>query len=362
MLTLPANRTTEDAALRALISVRIEAGPLTFRDFMELALYHPAHGYYRSRRLKLGRDGDFLTSPEVHPAFGATIARALLPVWREMGEPLPLTIIEPGAGSGALASDLLGALVAAGVDDVDYRIVESSPALVELQQERLDTWAGGVRWTDWDSLAEPVAAAFVVSNELFDSLPVHRVRNEGGKLREIYVVEDEGELRDAPGPLSTTRLTAYFDELGVYPGEGCTAEVNLEAPRLMTRLARAFEQGVVLSFDYGHEAATLYARWRTDGTLLCYYRHAADADPYQRVGRQDMTTHVDWTSLKRAGEAAGLSTAFLVAQAEFLAASGIAEYLGGTPSGKDVEEYFARRRAIGELLDPGGLGRVRVLA
>jgi SAM-dependent MidA family methyltransferase len=335
---------------------------MTFRDFMALALYEPREGYYMSRRLKLGREGDFLTSPEVHPAFGVCVARAILGVWKAVGWAGPITIIEPGAGSGAMAEAILSYIGDAWPGDVDYRIVETSAGLIERQQERLEAWGRSVRWADWDDVRAPADAAFVVSNELFDSLPVHRVVIQGGRLREVYVMEQAGELVEVASDASTPEIARYFEDAGVTPGEGCSAEVNLEAPRLLQTLAGSFERGVMLSFDYGHEADVLYAPWRTQGTLLCYYGHAANTDPYRRVGKQDITSHVDWTSLRRAGEAARLATAFLLPQAEFLAALGIGEWLSGEQCGRDLEEFFARRRGISELIDPEGLGRIRVLA
>ncbi len=353
--------TTENERLRRVLSERIASSPLTFREFMEIVLYHPRHGYYRSRRTKLGREGDFLTSPEVHPAFGVCVARAVGAAWEGLGRPKPLVVVEPGAGSGALAADLIAALTEAGVPAIDYRIVETSPALVDLQRERLDEWADAVSWCDWETLSRPVPDAVVLSNELFDSFPVHRVRLASGHLQEAYVVEAEGRLEERWGEPSTPAIEAYFTRLGLQPGEGCVAEVNLQAPQTLRALAGSLERGVVFTFDYGYEASDLYAPWRRDGTLLCFYRHAVDTNPFVRLGRQDMTAHVDFTTLRRAGEEAGLATAGLVTQAEFLVAMGIGEYLAGSPGAAGLEEYYARRRAVTELIDTGGLGRIRAL-
>ena len=192
-------------------------------------------------------------------------------------------------------------------------------------------------------------------------MPVHRVAVVDGALREVYVTRDGGgfaeELRD-PHP----DVAAYFEALGLLPGEGCRAEVNLEAPRWIAAAAGALERGYVLTFDYGYEASDLYAGWRTGGTLLCFYRHNPSADPYTRIGRQDITSHVDFTTIRRSGEDAGLQTLGLTTQAQFLTSLGIGETLQ-PPAGArpDMEEYFARRRAVTDLIDTGGLGRVKVL-
>jgi SAM-dependent MidA family methyltransferase len=240
-----------------------------------------------------------------------------------------------------------------------HTLVENSPALAERQRDALA--AEGLEADFRNNLPARVRGC-ILSNELLDAMPIHRVAVEGSACREIYVrFEDERfteELRD-PHP----DVIAYFGELGLLPGEGCRAEVNLDAPRWMADAASALDYGYILTFDYGYEADELYASWRTDGTLLCFYRHNPSDDPYARIGRQDMTSHVDFTTLRRAGEDAGLTTLGLTTQSEFLAALGIAEALT-PPTGDepDMEDYFARRRAVTELLDPGGLGRIKVLA
>jgi SAM-dependent MidA family methyltransferase len=155
-------------------------------------------------------------------------------------------------------------------------------------------------------------------------------------------------------------LEDYFRRLGLLPGEDCQAEVNLDALDWMKAAARALGRGFVMTFDYGYPADQLYAPWRRQGTFLCFYRHNASVDPYVRVGRQDMTSHVDFTSLIQAGEEAGLQTVGLTSQARFLDALGIGGALSGAAQAElSLEEYYARRRALTELLDPAGLGRIR---
>jgi SAM-dependent MidA family methyltransferase len=201
----------------------------------------------------------------------------------------------------------------------------------------------------------------IVSNELLDSMPIHRIAMSEGRVREIYLNWDGRrfveELRE-PAP----EVRRYFDDLKLLPGEGCRGEVNPEAPRWMGKAGDALSRGFVLTFDYGYEAPDLYAPWRTDGTLLCFYRHNPSADPYARIGRQDMTSHVDFATIRRAGEEAGLRTIGLTSQAEFLTRLGIAEALPPAPGEIDLEERLARRRAVSELIDPAGLGRIKVLA
>jgi SAM-dependent MidA family methyltransferase len=354
---------TENTALKAAIVSAIEdaGGALPFREFMQLALYHPTLGYYTSRREVIGRTADYVTSPELSPLFGAMLGRQLHEMWERLDRPHRFDAVEAGPGTGVLARDVLAWAARTAPDfaaALKYTLVETSPTLAERQQATLA--AEGLAAESRDDLPSGVTGC-IFSNELLDAMPVHRVAVEGGALREIYVTRDgDGfaeELRD-PHP----DVTAYFEALDLLPGEGCHAEVNLGAPRWIAAAAGALERGYLLTFDYGYAADELFAGWRSDGTLLCFYRHNPSADPYTRIGRQDITSHVDFTTIRRAGEGAGLTTLGLTTQMEFLTSLGIGEALQ-PPTGErpDMEEFFARRRALTDLIDPGGLGRVKVL-
>jgi SAM-dependent MidA family methyltransferase len=354
---------TENSALKRAIISRIESeGPITFRDFMEMALYHPGLGYYIGDREKMGRGGDYLTSPELSPVFGAMIGRQLREMWEAINSPSRFDIVEAGAGTGALARDVLAwahRAVPEFATAVRYQIVEVSAELRRAQLARLQAERLSEQIRSSAELPASVAGC-ILSNELLDAMPVHRVMLQDGRLREVRVTWDGvafgEELHDPPPD-----VVAYFDRLGLLPGEGCHAEVNLEAPKWVEKAAHSLERGFLLTLDYGHESAELYAPWRTDGTLLCFYRHNPSTDPYARIGRQDMTAHVNFTSICRAGEEAGLVTLGLINQSQFLSNLGIADALRLPEGSTDIEEHFAKRRAVMEMLDPGGLGRVRVL-
>jgi SAM-dependent MidA family methyltransferase len=354
---------TENAALREALVARIQSrGPMPFRDFMEAALYHPQYGYYRSRREKMGREGDYLTSPEASPAFGVLVGRQLREMWQAMGTPRRFDLVEGGAGTGRLCRDILRWARGHAPDLRDtlaYTIVEVSDTLVQRQREALAEEAEDVRWSA--ELPDGIKGC-LLSNELLDSFPVHRVAVRDGELMEVFVGWDGARFVEDLRPPSTPEIAAYFRRLALLPGEGCAAEVNLASAQWMRRAGHTLRRGFVLTFDYGYEAEELYAPWRSDGTLLCFYRHNPTSDPYARLGRQDITSHVDFTTLRQAGEEAGLQTLALVSQSEFLTNLGIAEALA-PPGEADVnlEEYYARRRAVSELIDPAALGRIRVL-
>ena len=354
---------TENAALKEAILARIRSqGTLTFRDFMEAALYHPQHGYYRSRREKMGREGDYLTSPEVSPIFGVLLGRQLREMWQAMGEPRRFDVVEAGAGTGRLCRDTIRWSRSHAPEfraALAYTIVEVSDTLAERQRETLADEGCDVRWCA--ELPDGIEGC-LLSNELLDSFPVHRMSVSEGALLEVFVGWDGVGFVEELRPPSAPELEAYFNRLGLLPGEGCAAEVNLAALEWIRQAGRALRSGFLLTLDYGYEAPDLYAPWRKDGTLLCFYRHNAASDPYARLGRQDITSHVDFTSLRRAGEESGLRTLGLVSQSEFLMNLGIAEAMAPPGEGDvDLEEYYARRRAVSELVDPAALGRIRVL-
>ena len=355
--------TTENTALKQAIIDRIEAeGPISFRDYMAIALYHPGLGYYTGGREVLGRGGDFVTSPEASPVFGGMLGRQLREMWEALGSPATFDVVEAGAGSGALARDILAWANRTAhpfFGAIQYIIVEASEPLAEKQRARLaaEGLADKARWLD----AVPRSTGIILSNELLDAMPVNRVTVEGGELREVFVTWDGAnfgeELRD-PAPA----VVDYFKRVGLLPGEGSHAEVNPSAVDWVRNAAASLERGFFLTIDYGYEADELYAPWRKDGTLLCFYRQNPSTDPYARIGRQDMTSHIDFTSVRRAAEEAGLTTLGMVTQSQFLMNLGIGEAMQPPGEGDtNMEEYFARRRAVTELIDPAGLGRIRVL-
>lgn len=345
-------------------------GRITFRRFMEMALYSAPGSYYGSEAEQIGAEGDYFTSPEVHPSFGSLLARQVEQLWVAMDRPVFFALVEMGAGRGSLARDIL-AYTAQWAPTfhraLRYVIVERSPALARRQQQTLASLgsaADGVTWHRGPTLdlEEGSVEGCLLSNELLDAFPVHRVAVVGGDLKEVYVEDRDGQLVGALGGLSDPRLASYFHELGFLPPEGCRVEVNLEALNWVQQAARVLKRGMVVTLDYGYPAEELYSRRHCEGTLLCFYRHTLNADPYARVGQQDMTTHVDFTSLSRQGAAHGLEPLGLATQRSFLLALGMGGYLETLPRlGLRRRNYEANWVAMQELLNPQGLGRVKAL-
>ncbi|MCC7366038.1 MAG: SAM-dependent methyltransferase [Dehalococcoidia bacterium] len=325
--------------VRAIID-DMASGAITFERYMELALYHPEHGYYRKAG-RIGPQGDFLTSPVIHPMFGWAVAGWCHAAWKALGQPREFTIFEPAAGSGALATAVLD--WAESRDD-GFREALRYVAIEPNAQ-------GNEPRAEW--VAPPIAPAacgVVVSNELFDAFPVRLfegsergpveigVRWDGEAFQEVHL--GVASIDDAP-------------ETGRF-------EVNAHAYPAMRSLCQLVERGAVLTFDYGYPQDELWAPWRTTGTLLCFYRHTAHEDPYVHVGEQDMTTHVNFSELASAAEDEGMAVHGPVSQSAFLFALGLGGLVESARA--DMGEYFARRRAFQQLTDGAGLGRVRVLA
>lgn len=355
---------TEKTALHDSISARIaEQGRITFADFMGACLYQPGLGYYTSPGRKVGAEGDFYTSITVHAAFGRVIAREIAQMWRCMGMPAEFTLVECGAGNGRLACDIMDFL--AGREPEMYRglrltLVEREPSLEEAQRSML---AAHVERIAWLSPEEFASGSFsfsgcLYSNELIDALPVQRVLMTPEGLREIYVSLQEGELVEELGELSTPAIAEQLKRSGAELIPGQQAEVNLNGPAWLSAASRALRSGFVLTVDYGYPAEELYASHRKRGTLLCYYRHQTEENPYIRLGLQDITAHVDFTSLIKQGEELGLQTAWFGEQYRFLMAAGIIEELEELErSSISDEEKLRLRLTLKKLIVPqGGMG------
>lgn len=360
----------EATPLRPVIDAAIEAGGgrITFADYMALALGHPEHGYYSRLDLRWGRDGDYETSPEVHPIFGYLWARQILDCWERLGRPAAYQLVEPGAGSGAFAVALLTWLQRRAPEcfaAARPTLLDGHPHRLADQRARLGAAGFEARHAllaDW-AAEEPSGPTIVIANEFFDALPAHLVERRGDELHEWYVTHGEdGGLTLALAELSDTALGRYFERLGLWPGDGCRAEVSLAAVEAMRAITQRAGSGYVLTIDYGHEAAELYASWRRAGTLMAFRQHSPQPDPLASPGRVDLTYHVDFTSLAAAAQ--GWDAAPTTSQAEALTALGLDEALraAGERAAEDVARYAAERRAAETLIDPAGLGRIRVLA
>lgn len=332
---------------------------MPFARFMELALYDPAGGYYRADAARPGRGGDFLTAPELHPIFGELLARAVAQAWERLGRPEPFVVVEHGAGEGALAVSLMGALPAS----IRYRPVDVDERRLDRLREGLAT-AGLVDRLDGASTAAPFDGV-VLANEVLDALPVHRVRRAGGELRELAVGvgPDEAFIEVEIAP-STPALAGRLATEGIDLADGQTAEICLVLHDWIASASAPLQRGLFILIDYGASATELYDPIRRrDGTLRAYVRHQVHSDPYRFVGHQDLTAHVDVTAVERAALAAGLTTIGITTQAEALMGLGIEGRLREIQAdpATTFEDYTLLRSALMRLLDPAAMGRFRVM-
>jgi SAM-dependent MidA family methyltransferase len=297
---------------------------------MQAALYHPRYGYYTNLR-GFGAQGDFITSPERHPAFGWLLGRQALDVWEALGRPLPFRILELGAGSGALAESLVGFLRGdGGVDELVYTVDEVSPSLRDVQRGRLRDAV-----FRWHGTGEP--AHFVVANEVADALPVHRGIVRRGHVHELLVGPD---LQWLEAEEAHAGVDAYFRELHVAPTEGSVVDVCLELEDWLSGVLDRLDQGMALVIDYTASPPR--------DSLLTYYRHTLGSDPLVRLGQQDISTRVDLRTLVRLGIAHGLR-AGAVAQRGLL-------YNLGFPQVQARLTGMTDRRALAHLVDADAAG------
>ena len=334
-------------------------GPIPFARFMESALYHPEYGYYTSPGEKIGWKGDYYTSSSVHPVFGELLAKQFFQMAGVLGEG-EWTLVEAGAGKGTLCFDILTALQREAPDlfnRVRYVIIERSGWLRDRQIERLKPlFSDRVRWEDQ---VPGGITGVVFSNELLDAFPVHRLRVGPESVQEIYVGWEGGRFVETLGPPSHPDLTAYLKRAGVVFDRPVELEINLRALDWAREIGRGLKRGFVVTIDYGYPAEILYSAGRPRGTFLCYYRHTANENPYDHIGEQDMTAHIDFTSLAKAGEEVGLATIGFTDQTHFLMGLGIAQRMEAFAEQMDQSEE-ARRHflAMRQLMAPEKMGKI----
>jgi SAM-dependent MidA family methyltransferase len=299
----------------------ITDGEVSFSDFMDMALYYPGLGYYTSPGEKIGERGDYYTSATLTPVFGEIIAMQLEEMWHMLGEE-KFTIVEYGAGTGALCKSILGYLKGNKefYSQLEYCIVEKSEAMRSKEKEVLDE---KVSWYD-DIRQLPKISGCILSNELVDNFPVHQVVMKD-ELMEVFVGYDKGFV-ELLKPASET-LKDYFQQLDVSLSKNFRTEINIHAAKWINEIASNLQRGFVITIDYGFPSAELYACNRSRGTLLCYYQHSVHDNPYIHVGKQDITAHINFSALRYFGSVDGLECSGLALQSHFLHALGIATHM-----------------------------------
>lgn len=351
------------ASLCERLRARIKSsGPISFSEWMRAALYDESAGYYcRVDLPRWGRFGDYRTSAERSKLFAATFARYFARLYRELGSPERLTILEAGAGAGRFAADALETLQKHFPEIfrvTHYILDEASVDAQERARKQLAPFKDSVAFMRLENLPEKIAAGIIFSNELLDAMPVHRVVMREQGISELGVGLDEaGEFVWVEMERVTPQLENHFSELGVWPAVGHYAEVNLNAADWLCNAAAALQRGYVISVDYGAEAAELFQDPpRRMGTLRAFRRHRLTDNVLDEPGAQDITSTVNWTQLRLAGMRCGLETLSLERQDSFLMRAGLLEQLElmADAQANDAESVILRTSAR-EMILPGGM-------
>jgi SAM-dependent MidA family methyltransferase len=328
-------------------------GPITFETFMEIALYDPEFGYYTSAGTEIGKAGDFYTSQHLHPAFGAMIGKQLEEMWEIIGRPREFFVVEPGAGAGLLCMDILNYLYQKEMfHSLIYVIVELNPFMQNRQKKLLEKYSGKVKWVS--SLTQLSAIkGCILSNELLDAFPVHLVEMEE-ELKEVYINIQNGSFYETKARPRTSELSGYLDEFSINLPKGYRTEINLRVRDWIRSAGRILSEGFIFTIDYGFPAGDYYSEDRNRGTLLCYFKHQTSEDPYRNIGEQDITAHVNFSSVKKWGEDLGIRTMGFCRQGTFLISLGIDELIQELYS--DSVDYLFEVSKIKRLIFPGTLG------
>jgi SAM-dependent MidA family methyltransferase len=349
----------QSEALVAQIRAEIAAagGWLPFDRYMERALYAPGLGYYSGGALKFGRRGDdgsdFVTAPELSPLFAATLAR---PIAQALDASGTRQVIEFGAGTGRLAAGLLNALDSLGAPLDSYAIVDLSGELRERQRATLEADAPAlvkrVRWLD--ALPEQFDGV-VLGNEVLDAMPVRLFARTGGVWRERGVALNDGVLGFADRALQSTHDAAFLADL---EADGDYLTESHDAALAFTRtICTMLGRGAVFLIDYGFPRHEYYHAQRSQGTLMCHYRHRAHDDPFLYPGLQDITAHVEFSGIAEAAVDAGADLLGYTSQARFLMNAGITEALADIDPA-DAARFLPAANAVQKLLSESEMGEL----
>jgi SAM-dependent MidA family methyltransferase len=340
---------------RIVSEIRVR-GPLSVAEFMELALYEPAAGYYAGAQQRSGREGDFFTNVDVGPLFGEAIATQLSEMWDvlRMRGAKSFDVVEAGAGNGRLARDVMDAAAAHFPEfyrHIRLTLVERSAPARAAQPAFLGPHMA-MRPALRETLPRAVSGV-IFANELLDALPVHVVTRTAPGWREIVIDADGGALVESSRPLSLPALSEYLRAVEVDFPEGARVEVGLAASEWMLAAARTLQRGFLLLFDYGHHPGVAHSTVHPSGTLTSYRAHRDEAGAWLTLpGERDLTASVDLAAIRRAAEAGGLLTLAVLDQTYFLLSLGLAARL---ETGHD-RGAVSRRLAARTLMMPGGLG------
>jgi SAM-dependent MidA family methyltransferase len=368
------------ASLQVLTIEHIQRnGPITFAEYMRMALYEPHYGYYVTGAARMGWQGDYYTSTDVSPLFAHCMGRQLVQCWHLLRNPTPFVVVEQGAGRGDLAQA------------IQQWAKRQHPDFFAALDYRTEDIRGGQDARTEATLHEtdqpPTKPSVLLSNELVDAFPVHVVALHEQQLYEVYVDVQDGRLQEVLASPHSTELAAYLDTYNpswrMFP-DGWRAEINLDAIRWMERCAqlltgttgRRKHHGFLITIDYGDKARALYTPERYHGTLACYFQHQFSERPLLRPGQQDITAHVNFSALITTGRQHGLRLHSFTTQRVWLEQMGIFDELAhirqhdfaaidsqrASDRGQiELLQWYNLRQRVAALTASNGMGNFKVL-
>ena len=355
--------------LKQLIQAEINAhgGKITFADYMNMALYAPGLGYYSAGLKKFGKQGDFITAPEMSPLFSQCLALQCIHIMQQTDQH---TLLEVGAGSGVMAIELILELEKQAQLPEQYLILELSAELRDRQQQAIKARIPHLyeRFQWLDCLPEKPFCGIIIANELLDAMPVHILKFEQASVFERYVsLDKDGQFvwQDAApenphlqkAAEEIKKLHQSLAHLNDKPGASYITEVNLQAIDWVKSIADILHSGAILLIDYGYTAREYYHPQRSMGTLMCHYQHHRHDDPFYLPGLQDITAHINFSSIARAANDSGLKVCGFTTQAHFLMAGGLVE-LTKDLDPDDVLHFTEVARQIKMLTLPEEMGEL----
>ena len=326
-----------------------EKGPITFENFMNIALYDKKNGYYSAGKAEIGKKGDFYTSPHVHTSFGEIIANFILKA-KNYVDNKKFTIVEIGSGKGYLALDILNHIYSNSdeYNNINYIIIEKNNAGLS---EKLKKFKNKIKlYNDIDELSN-IYDGIILSNELFDSLPFHKLVYTDNRLKEYFIDYVDGKFIEVVKDISDPEISTYMDRYKLNFTDLKRLEVNLLAGRYFKKITGILNSGFILTIDYGFLSDELFSNEKPEGTYRCFYKHTINSDTYQNIGKQDITADVDFSNLILTGNKLGLETIKYTTQAQFLVDWGILDIFE-----KSLKNNKKDSNAIKNLFLPSMMG------
>ncbi|MBN18736.1 MAG: hypothetical protein CL758_04575 [Chloroflexi bacterium] len=350
------NKYSPDSEIRNKISLNSK---ITFFEFMEIALYHP-NGYYNNPN-NISSEGDYFTSSVLHPSFAYLLTIQFRQMWKLLDCPKVFWVIEMGAGTGHLANEIS-----------KYANIICEDFAKSLRYISLDIYNNFQQYSKKDNTFQHILSNDIpfkdvtgcfISNELVDSFPVHRFKILGKKVYEIYVdIDDEGNLKEVIDEPSSNSIVKRINGFSNHLPDGFEGEVNLKIDDWILSISKSLFKGFLLTIDYGDIRSKLYSENRFNGTLQTYYKHINLNKPLNKVGKQDITSHVDFSSLMEMGDVHGLKTLSYLSQNIYLRKLGFKKMLHKLAQYKLSQyEYYKNRIAMMQLVKSPGLGDFKVL-